>query len=1518
MSRRYIQKTRSNELGDILPQVMAVVTAKDDILAVDDSQKYFKRNYIDAIRQIIPKFYFSDEQSISGTHISFPNQLINSHIIANKNQSITFPVSSLLEDTYLSSLGTPEGFSKHFYKGTPPSQIDADDFQRNILSPLGKNLTDFTTSQAFIDYVSGTFLPSIPMVYTGHHESDNLATLTTSAFANDSSGTYKYLANNLGWLYFLNREGPADVGGLPPSFDPSTSLATLLTTTIWQGKSVVLQDSLEIYQEYLWKNQPIFNNSEAAEIFIPQSYTSGVAQSTGIWTSGTQNIDRLKTLVSVVYSPHYLDSTDNKVQTAFTSYFDTSTQQADGTLITTTEEAGPLKRFLDAMSYSIADRVTEQAELNTLYDIGKCPEEFLELLGELIGWKFIGGDVDKWRVQLRNAVEIYKMKGTKRAIQYLLDTLFSTGMFNATTSDTLSELWESYVPDLIYYALATKSSAFENLDVYTANLAQQFGVTTYDPLDMDTNIKLLVDKILFDLVREFPDSFRMGGKPFPIPQLLLKGVPYVGPYNIRDTGEPGLFPEFWTESVYHGDHSIQLTLQYDNNFLFNYRNRVYLVPPYEKKQYYTPTQITGGMLDKIEKDLGCYGVDKTFATQVVEYIRSHTAGNFSFDSVLNSFLFYTKSKTYPPNYDEVLRDVTKEKTPDPVSLLSIWNGKSSHFRMNFGASDFDWGSDRLTPGSKYGLTQISRVLDQVIPAHAIPDIILGISSVADTLTGFGDLDCREWRPNFNDLYEGSSTVTTGFGVCAVNMGGLAIANSKAPHRFKRFQVDNVNDLLVSGNTFQAVGDANRNSLRRRNFHNLLPETKMFTRNGRNNPGSLQLSSAYYSSGIGYLPLGFIPSSLAFKSVDLVNNHVNNIGQLLPRTGLGADRLPTVWEICQNLVSPSSLYGYDISNTFPSRIKQTVAGSACATYGRRGQLQEIMYVMTKVNDLTNFLLASSIASGYMNDNGTINTAWPTGSDLLYPSNFSWWYNTIAKNTPDLAHLRSTAIRSMGNYLTNQQAADPSLNLYEHFRFGRPIHELYNSYMGLYKGHGTTNNYNLLGVPNIFSHTFGPLIFNSDLDFDGSALNASGYLAASAPIYEVDISYNAGSGVLSVSGMNGKGLYDLGTSAASDSGDLPIGRAEFRNKYLTSAIELVDTDTGILAVSPPHPTFGIFKLSRDDQTKYSFNKYLINNQILKYHRGVGQTSFPRVRIVIDNSDDTNKARNFLQPEHDYEITIKAHNLSVTGTELGGQKLGCWIHTLPELKANGSLYPTVRSYDPRGMYDKCNLYHDTWKTGDIATLSGVQGIDYVQNNCELQGFTDGNLSNPIGSGEAGSNQAGPIFIRSYDFRCWDPADSTRIIPGGNPEAIANVGPESLQELKFRFSTKEIGVDPQTPEYIAQYGKTHRLDQKYAIEIFIREGDAGKFVVIEDISIKDVTNYNKAGILTQYGSAPIDVQDFKAVMRYFKSLSSGLASRDAYNTSAVMEVSGGSRLNYRSNSSMYPTVETARQITEVDIHEG
>ena len=102
---------------------------------------------------------------------------------------------------------------------------------------------------------------------------------------------------------------------------------------------------------------------------------------------------------------------------------------------------------------------------------------------------------------------------------------------------------------------------------------------------------------------------------------------------------------------------------------------------------------------------------------------------------------------------------------------------------------------------------------------------------------------------------------------------------------------------------------------------------------------------------------------------------------------------------------------------------------------------------------------------------------------------------------------------------------------------------------------------------------------------------------------------------------------------------------------------------------------------------------------------------------------------------------------------------------------------------------------------------------------------------------------------------------------------------------------------------------------------GDSNKFVVFENISIENLTYKNEFAIIeTAYGDVSLDKKDLKGVFRFLKDLHTGINSRTASVTSGVMEVSGGSRLNYRANSSMFtPTVDpTFGRITDITINEG
>ena len=1483
MTRRVVKSSRINDLGETSSKLVSVVSTGRSFENYESNQKFFKRNYLDALKKIIPQVYFDDEIEISGQSISYTNQLINSHILAAKNINSILPVSSLAGVEELSAINTQEGISRFFYKQNVPNIITSDDFERNILAPLGNFYRDFDSSTTFLDHIKTT-LAKFPVPTTGAHTSLVDDTRTSGVFAADSSGTHKYLIENLGWIYFLNREGPA--AGV---YDPSNAVAELITKNLWSGRPVEFVDFINIFQEYLWRHNATF---ALADQIIPVDYVSGATTDNGTYTSGTQLLDRLKTLNEIVYSPHYMDSSDHKVRDAFIDYL------AGGGLIEDEEADGPLIKFLQAMSFSMADRITEDNEINILYDIGRCPDQYLELLADLIGWRLIGTDPDKWRVQLRNAVEVYKKKGTKSSIQTLLDLIFSQGVFNVVDGEKIFELWESYLPDMIFYTLATKSEALKDSKTYTPELAKQFGVTKYSNESLEENIKLLVDKIIFDLMLEFPDSFFLGNKPYPTPKLTVLPTNrevfgrdgrrievrpedyevWFGPYHLHPDGSGSY--KYMTGSR-HEEDSKDLRLWYHPDYVYRYRGGVNYIPPYEKRQFYSQAQITPVMLERIEYYLKCYGVPTEFAEQVTTFITENTNFNTDVASVINNFVVFTKERKYAPNYEEVVKAATGNREIDQVSLLTLWNGKSSHFLISLAASSFDFSSRKLNSDGSYGIRKLRSVVNEVAPAHAIPDILLTVSDTTDSASGIQDNPCYGVNARFTSLYEGSSHVA-GYAVCAVDM---------SDNRFKRTEVDNINDALFAsgGSTYLSLP---RNSIRRRNFRNLLPESRMVTRNGTGSPGKLEMSSTFWSTTSAVNPLGYIASTLDFAHVPTVQNTIGNgIGTLLDHKNI-----PDVWDICENLNSSNTYYGVDTSQTFPYREKQDLTSSDCVSYGRRNELDEIMATMHRLNEKKYYLQASSIVSGYYDEDGSRDKDWPTTSELLTPNDLSAWMERSAD-----------PILSIGNQLINNSIDSFSIKDLEHFEFGKKLQSLYKDYTelaGNYLNHPTNSSYDLVGGPNIFSHTFGPYIYNHNFDVDGSAIDTSAYIQASSAEVEVDISFYDGSGLLSSEGSG------LGTVAASTTDDIYVGAPEFRNEHIISGIDLVDTSSTSDDASP-HPIFSVFRLSRNEQSKYSFANYLINNTILKYHRSTSRDKLPRIRVKIDNSDSTNDARNFLSPGHEYEVKVTGHNLSTRGRGIGGQGLAMWVHTEAEGGKTYSYVPRPYNCIPDEVFVTGTDY---WERSDCSSFAGRNGISKAKNYAQVRKFTEGNLNNLNTSANTPDGT-----IRTTDYRCYEPLTETTIIEGTNPDAIINISENTRETLTYKFRTVESPVSELTAQYQRDYGKVHRNNQKYVLEFFTTTGDDEKFIVIESIEIVDLTRKRRAVVSSQYGEVEINVEDMRAIFRYFNSLRNGLASRDARNTSGTFEVSGGSRLNYRSNKNMaYTTATASLQVTALEFYEG
>jgi hypothetical protein len=263
---------------------------------------------------------------------------------------------------------------------------------------------------------------------------------------------------------------------------------------------------------------------------------------------------------------------------------------------------------------------------------------------------------------------------------------------------------------------------------------------------------------------------------------------------------------------------------------------------------------------------------------------------------------------------------------------------------------------------------------------------------------------------------------------------------------------------------------------------------------------------------------------------------------------------------------------------------------------------------------------------------------------------------------------------------------------------------------------------------------------------------------------------------------------------------------------------------------------------------------------------------------------------------------------------RSLSLWVHTEPE---NGHTYSYVaKPYEciPDEIFVRG---FDFWQRNRSTYFTDPAGPSHVRALSQSVRFSEGTLDSYNTS--ANSDIISPAG-RTVDYRCFVPiVEVTDAVVNPNPAAIINVSERTREQLTFKFRTVGSPVTELTSEYQRTYGNVHRVDQKYVLELFLPTGDDSKFVVIEKIELVDLTNKRKAVVSSQYGEVAINVKDMRAIFRYFNTLQAGMASRDSYQTSATLDVSGGSKLNYRSNIGMYTaTTGGNEQLTEITIIEG
>jgi hypothetical protein len=940
-----------------------------------DIKKVNKSNYIDSITRLVPKVYFDVEQDQNNFQIDILDQIINSHlkIIGNINSIIY--ISSLNSGIY-SSISTPGGIAPFFIKQNNNTNISYQDFDKLILNPLGKSLGDFKTSSDFSNYLATELLPNIRL---NNPKINFLASGTPYQ-------NHEYLIATLSWMYFLNSSSTT-LAYNPSSFVHNTFIERIYNRS---NDNISLTDGMQGLTEYIWRN---YQNIQSLKNLIPIDYLPVISVKQDLYTSGDQQLEKLKTLVDIVYSDLRIDNSNLRLPLAIDDYLSNSY------FITKKISVGIFHKLLKAISFSFADYSNFVDNIGILYDIEQCPDEYLPRLAELIGWELLGTDTARWRLQLINAADIYKVIGTKKCLQFASDSVFSQETFNV--SARVTELWESYIPHLIYYALATESiylknmetwvstfqsirSYFNSLDpssiVQTNNQYKQLGpgielmMVSPNPSSMDENIRICTDQIILNIAKEFNSSFLINGKSFPLD---------------------------------------------DPKFTFNYRGRNFPIPPFEEYRYYTGTRIGNDQIDAISDWLACFGVPLDFCNKVSDYIRNNTITTQDNLRAGNNWLMFTSGADYAPNLNILVDDISNKRS----EYLPLWNGKSSHFKLTYEATEFNFIKNTMEVDSGEALSIAAKIIRNFSPAHSIPLISTTLLG-SDNYAGASGTDSNSlWVDNNDSLQINSSSgvSTSRFAISAVAMGSYKRGIGNTLPTFQRGDVNSIFDPLL--NSSSVTANLPRLSHRRRDLKFILPLEGYYSRTGFNMPVS------YNNSTKKFIALGLVPSSQTFVGIPDYNN------------------IPPIYSICETSSSQNIFSGLEISNTYPIR------GNKLSMLDR-GQLHPFISVLHYIQE--QFKLFDA-------------TVYYKKIPKVYNKE-SKWLNLIS---------------SYANIITESSGAFPnSFDDYTNFKFGRDFHKLYNEYITNFSNHRLSKQNLYLDGPTIFAHAFGSIIENSDLKSNGS--------------------------------------------------------------------------------------------------------------------------------------------------------------------------------------------------------------------------------------------------------------------------------------------------------------------------------------------------------------------------------------------------------------------------------------------------
>ena len=1061
------------------------------------SKPFYKRNYSQGLRYLIPELYrVKDEEGKSEYLDSIPAHILG-EIEVIQGFSNIFQITS--DPIVVSSLGWNgtyfEELPGYFIKNNQVNEITPQEFEVEVLQGLGYSLKDYSTKEEFAVALSSIILPKLRIGVTNSLES--LSVNTDFAFGDKDDETFNYLLNSLGLFFILNY----DLGDPTYNTNLYEHIVEPLSNLV-VGKSVSTLDAITALKEYIFINQNKL--SLTFKSLFANLYLSGVSSE----TSGTQQLDNLKVITSIIHSPAYAQKGDTYYRDFINDYFISSYIYLPSTEYTlfyngegfaweglvptrvneylTLVREGNFSKLIKAFGYLMSDIDDQIVTLESIASIQDCPDSLLPYLADMIGWTLYTGNPESWRRQLWNALELLHKKGSKEGLKDLLSVVLPS--LDLDFDNNYSEFYESYIPNLLYYIIKTESEFFQLSSTWTFDKALSETDGEFVDGNPDHNIRVIVDHILLKSCKLFPYLFSIRGRKF----------------NLED-------PEF----------------------IFNYRGRDFKMPPWEYEKFYKDCDVTSELIEFIKNRLICVGVSVEMANAFEDYVLSNTVSSIQPSELYNNaFLFVTKNLQLPPNYKDIVESFSKRK----IELIPYWSSKSSQFNLTLAEGTTDDTFFKVSAYTQDDFFEALKATKDFIPATTIARLHADLSHAEASITNT-KVYPRLKQYTYDIIRDGA---VAGYSLSSLDMrneslgllasaidAGYDFANeqSQVKHEelpvFKRDRTllsREINDNQLStifyetSGIFNASGpivaiNSGRSTKRRRNLKQVIPTCTSYLRTGFLQP-TFYNEGTTGASDVEFLSLGLIPSSNVFTDV---SSHLS---------------LPQVYRSCETLGSSSTINGVDTSTTFPCRgVDLDIAENHDYVY------RDVMDECYKI---------------------------------FYDKFKSIEYNRTLEEIKHNSHISSdNHIDQVQSYFNdNWENYEITTQAIMNFEFGRDLNLLYNRYSKkiLFDFSNSVLSGLTEGGRNVISHTYGPLVYNGHMSVEGPALGNTGtniktnsilefnkFLTTSStsvlePLGSQDISlasnefYNPYfvSGVEIVDSVKSKKNYMLWTDLSSDEG------------------------------------------------------------------------------------------------------------------------------------------------------------------------------------------------------------------------------------------------------------------------------------------------------------------------------------------------------------------------------------------------